>query len=528
MVLIGHRASGIGHRASGIGHRASGIGHRASGLSQLESKHRLSVLALLQNILPFTLVKSSIHFFDVFSSKFFNLYFSIAKIKLIIVILFMSLFLQPNAYGLTSTTVQNIIGNAPKVANVKEASDKHGFTVKNVFYSEASGNITSDVVKRFDGNLRFSDFVVKMYYYNNLSSITNFSDIDGDKADPIKPFLLTVTSSQWYDGKGNKIPNSDLNNIIGCGSGYVMPLTLEISAALKTYSQYGIPNESDSVTLTKKYKIAPESMICYAKSNDIVLSPKMQWRTYDETITSPVSGPWEWNGSKGTPDAVHGGGYTADYVPNYGFKAQPTVSAKTFPTTGFPGAKFQLVMTGAQTDYTYTLISNPGGKVAVDSLGFITLNDKPTGNVTVRATLGYDKSISHDYTFNPTSVWLVPVKSGDINQATAQNLCGGLANVPSRRDYTNSPANSVGVNWTVYTNSFIRAIGSSIMGEWGLVVGTNYPNSNWETENTYFSYYWTRELDWSAYNIYFIVNFSGYVSHMEAPNSSGGRVACKR
>jgi len=66
------------------------------------------------------------------------------------------------------------------------------------------------------------------------------------------------------------------------------------------------------------------------------------------------------------------------------------------------------------------------------------------------------------------------------------------------------------------------------MGEWGWLAG-NYPESSWESANSYDVFYWTQEVDWAAYNIYFTVNYSGYVAHKEADHYSAYyKAACKR
>ncbi|OCG40964.1 hypothetical protein A9G29_07890 [Gilliamella sp. Fer2-1] len=431
---------------------------------------------------------------------------------------------------LTATTTNVIIGNAPEVIALSSA-DKQGFTVNGVFYSEASGNIKASEIKEFDGNLTFNDFTISKYDSKNLDKVKNYRDIDGDNADPSVPFKLETTYYWWYDNTGKRIEGDDKKKIIGCGSGYAMPLKLIIKTNVKTYSAYGIPKESESITLAKTYQIATKSKICYVKPNDIVISKNLQWRSYDPSITSPISGPWAWNASNISRHPVHGGGYSADYVPFLGFKVNPiAANGQFFPTTGFPGAKFQLVMTGAQMDYHYQVINNGGGDISVDHNGVVKLMSKPVGNVTVRATLRRDTSIIHDYKFNPTTVWLEPQKNEDITLPTAINLCGGSKNIPLRKDYTNSPAINVAENenWSVYPNSFTRSIGGSIMGEWGWVSGINYPESNWPIEKTYYVFYWTREIDYAKYNIYFTVNLSGYVFTREAEKGGIGKIACKR
>ncbi|KDN10333.1 hypothetical protein GAPWKB30_1064 [Gilliamella apicola] len=431
---------------------------------------------------------------------------------------------------LTATSSQIITGNAPQVV-VLSSADKHGFTVNGVFYSEASGTIKSSEVKEFDGNLTLNDFKVAIYTSTNLDKVENYSDIDGDSADPQEPFKVESTNYWWYDNNGVRIIGNDKKKMIGCGSGFSMPLKLIIKTNVSAHSAYGIPDVGKQITLAKTYQIAPKSQICYAKPNDVIVSPNLQWRSYDPNLASnPISGPWAWNGTNISRHPNAGGGYSADYVYNWGFKANPIESGKKFPTTGFPGAKFQLVMIGAQDDYRYQILNNPGGGVSVDQNGVVELNSKPSGNVTVRTTLKRDTSIIHDYIFNPTSVWLEPKNNDNINLSNAINLCGGMDNIPLRKDYTNSPAINVAENqnWKIYPNSFTRSIGGSVMGEWGWLSNKNYPKSNWPKDNTYNVLFWTREIDYAKYNIYFTVNLSGYVSTREAEKGDNSKIACKR
>jgi hypothetical protein len=312
-----------------------------------------------------------------------------------------------------------------------------------------------------------------------------------------------------------------------------MPLRLEISNQVQTISQYGIPRKSNFVTLKKAYKIAAKPELCYVKPNSSVIEPDSQWFSVDN------NGKYiGWNGKITNRHYLAGGGYSKDFVPNMGFKVNPTASnGKKFPTTGFPGAKFQLLMSGAQRDYSYSIVANPGNNVSIDAMGFVTLNGKPTGDgkVTIRAKLIRNTAVQFDYSFNPTTIWLEPQKKPAVNFSSAQNICGGVGNLPLRKHLTSSPANSVGPNWDIYPNSFSRAIGGGVMGEWGWVMGEwgwlagNYPESNWESGNSYYVFYWTQEVDWAAYNIYFTVNYSGYVAHKEADATSDYyRAACRR
>ncbi|OTQ36217.1 hypothetical protein B6C88_08485, partial [Gilliamella apis] len=449
------------HRASGIGHRASGIGHRASNLLSYSFQHFL-------------------------------------KFKLLIIFLYPTIV--PCTYGLSSFTINVIQGNSPKVVNKQIVADKYGFTVNNVFYSETTGNIKEEI-KEFDGDLTFSQFVVKKFDYQELDNQINYQDIDGDGIDPFQPFLITTTIWQWFDANGNKIMPRD-NQIIGCGSGYSMPLMLEISNQIQTFSQYGIPRHSDLVTIKKVYKITAISKLCYAKPYAIEKNPEHQWLSFDLS-----SNFLRWNDPNYTVRTLAGGGYNSDYVPNWGFKTEPTLSGgKKFPTTGFDGAKFQLVLTGAASDYTFTIPNNPGGKVEVDEKGYVTLNGKPSGNVTVRAILKRDSTIKHDYTFNPTSVWAKPIKGFWSHWMDAINICTE-DRMLSYKELTNAPEYKLSGSFKI-VNGYTRAIGEGLLPEWGYTVQQSYPNSNWEDDR---DRYWTKDRYYG----------SDYGQHVDVSISTG-------
>ncbi|OCL30538.1 hypothetical protein [Gilliamella sp. wkB171] len=419
--------------------------------------------------------------------------------------------------ALSTSTAKAIEGNAPEVINTVSAANNHGFIVGGVFYSEASKNIKGNEVKEFDDDsLTLKDFKIQEFGINTLQVRINYRDKDGDKVNPYIRFLIDDTSYKWYDSNGKVI--TDFSQKLGCGGGYSLPLTLEITTSAKTVSTYGIPNESDNVPITKRYQISFKPQVCYVKPYSLEIFPMYQWRG----VNSSTSGIADWNQEAyKVPNSVYGGGYTSDYVPNMGFKASPTASGgKKFPTTGFPGAKFQLIVTGSPTNYTFSVPNNPGGQVAIDQQGYVLLKGKPTGNVTVRATVKQNPAIKLDYTFNPTSVWAIP--QGDFYGTYEQTKikCGGEQNMFLRSELTNSPVKSAPLNWVLYNNVYTRSIGESILSEWGYIEGKkSYPDANWgaqtlaSTAGYSYSHYWTKEVH-DAFSHFIVITGDGAVSFM--------------
>ena len=505
MVLIGHRASGIGHRASGIGHRACNL-LKQKCLYQHSNKSISNFLQLLFKPL------SSLDNILSYSFQHF------LKLKLLIIFLYS--IILPCAYGLSSFTVNVIQGNSPKVVNLKTASDKLGFTVNGVFYSESTGNIKEGEIKEFDGNLDLNQFIVKQYNYQTLDNKINYQDLDGDAIDPTQPFLMTATVWQWFDANDNKITAKDKTELTDCGEDYSFPLRLEISNQVQALSQYGQPRKSDFVTIKKVYKISLASKLCYVKPYAIERNPRNQWLSFGSNNRFI-----RWNDPNYTSRTAAGGGYNSDYVPNLGFKINPTESGgKKFPTTGFEGAKFQLIFTRPVSDYTFTITNNPGEQVVVDEKGYVTLNGKPSGYVTVRATLKQDSNVKHDYTFNPTSVWVNPVKGFFDWWKPAIQICGE-DQLLSYKELTNAP--QYNMNDTQNTaNGYTRAIGEGLFPEWGYTVRTSYPDSGWEKAN---DRYWTKDRYYgSNYGNHVDVNAGTGLIGVDAERSNApGYLVCR-
>jgi hypothetical protein len=420
---------------------------------------------------------------------------------------------------LTGATTNVITGNAPEVIALSSA-DKQGFTLNGVFYSEANGNIKAGEIKEFDGNLTFNDFKVANYAPTNLDRVKNYRDIDGDNIDANQPFKVESTYYWWYDNSGKRITGDDKKKIIGCGSGFSMPLKLIIQTKVKTYSEYGIPKESKPSTLAKTYQIASRSELCYAKPNGAIIYPDRQWGKPGDN--PDLHYQMYWNASDGRTRSKGGGGYTRDYVPDYGFKVVTTVSGgRKFPTTGFPGAKFQLVMTGAQTDYRYQVINNPGSGVSIDQDGMVKLISKPTGTVTVRATLKRDPSVNYDYSFTPTSVWAIPQGDFKAHKESAWQKCGGINNVLGRYELTNAPFTFQKDDPAVFWGGILtRAIDGSLFSEWGFINQKAYPDSQWRG-----GVYWTGNKSDYSESHYHIYADSGHVG--EGDETWSNYVACR-
>lgn len=375
--------------------------------------------------------------------------------------------------AISARTTSRIHGNAPSLIT-SSAENKLGFTVNGKTYNESLGNVSSTTTSLFE-SVTLNDFIIET---PNFDEDDDYFDMDGDVADSITPFEVNSMTYSWKDAKGQIIPDSDYDKDIVCELNYPRPLSLTIVANdVKVISQYGLPSSSEQYLLTKIYKISAKNSFCYAKPNSMIIEPSKTWLN--------VSSGWNSGGSSANNQL--GGGYTADFDPIKGFKASATTK---FPTTGFTNAKFQLIMVGNQSDYSYEALESGAATsaVTVDSNGVVTLKSKPSSSVTIRAKLKSESTIHFDYSFDPTKVWALP-KIGEIT-----TVCGN-SGLLTRQELTNSPkylntagpgdgpGNGPGSSNAPAVNYYTRAIDSSLFSEWGVTTQETYPDSNWSKDS---------------------------------------------
>ncbi|XKM13948.1 hypothetical protein RCS94_01960 [Orbaceae bacterium ac157xtp] len=388
--------------------------------------------------------------------------------------------IAPSSYGALSATSANTIkGSAPWFTG-QSGAKKLGFKVNGTTYSESLNNINPNTIKEFNAGLKLRDFTMTSLTATDFNPTTDYYDADGDAGYPTAAatFSMGSVTYDWYEnGKDpdNDAPISVTNQTLGCGSGLSLPLTLKITLPnVKVKSRYGNPNESSETNLVQKYKIGTATGICFAKPKSL------DWWSLDG------GGP---NSGNATPSPTIGGGYNSDHFdPDWGFKAS---LSPAFPTTGFVGAEFTLVMVGSPTDYTFT--HNGGTAIILNTTtGKVTLNSKPSGAVTITAT---KSGTSHHYSFNPT-LWVEP-KLGQMPYTSAISACGGANKIPSQLQLT-SKRNA---------DYFTRAVGGGVFGEWGDTNSTNYPSSQWSAGGLY----WTRDPYSSSYQ-YLVLSLHGGVT----------------
>ncbi|GAA5106502.1 hypothetical protein GCM10023211_06420 [Orbus sasakiae] len=423
---------------------------------------------------------------------------------------------------LTASTAKTIIGTAPQLVpgtdQYTSLASHSSFTVNNVKYNWFDGTYNTSLI--FDYNLTLGDFVINGLSKSDFLS-NYYYDSEGDGVSSSDPLNIGTLTYNWTDNDEVSIPSSaNINTLHELSYTYSFPLKLSITnTGVYTTSGYGSPNVSDSLTISQVYQIHTERGIYAIKPNSVGLS--CQWVEYINN--SWVCASQSTSGQTGYRSATTGGGYTSDYTPDLGFKKDP--SGDTFPTVGFPGAQFQLVMIGKPSEYTFSVVSGSG--VTVDANGIVKLSSKPSSTVTLRAI--YDPSglaTTFDYSFT-IGKWLEP-KTGTSNYADAITKCGGEANMITRSDFTNSPIANIatGQSWSYIRNYGTRAIDGTLYGEWGYMDGNTYPDSNWQNNR-----YWTKDVNsdnTNGVNTYFFVHSydGGYIGYEWQDNTEIAAV-CK-
>lgn len=347
---------------------------------------------------------------------------------------------------------------------------------------------------------------------------SKISDADGDAANLTNASVSGSVTVTWRNN-GVVMSNAELgDNPLKnpCDNNY----TLTISAdSVEVKTKYGVPNSKTYGTHAGiTYTIVPDTAVCYVRPNQMDTRENRGWLNVAKRA---------WQEGSGMPDKDNGGGYIeADFDPEHGFKPNIMLDIdKRFPTTGFPGAQFGIVMSGLQSDWKFEVVSSDKDNVTVSNKsgteGQVTLGPaKPSGDIKITATHKKLLNVSRDYVFNPTiNGWFVPQENA-LNWSEAKSKCKDLDNIATREELSNSPRNKAFTSWNPVVNYYTRAIGKGVFSEWGWSDQTSYPESKWA-----YSWYWTKDI--RTISQQFIVNsFNGYVGFMENDNDKG-YVACR-
>lgn len=362
--------------------------------------------------------------------------------------------------GLTATTSQIINGQAPILIK-----DKPEDSI--IFTSNGRNNISAalnNVPEDFAPYLLFNNFSASKELPNNI-----YLDDDGDEISSIYPAISAKnTELSWKDSSGKSVTN--LAMPIGC-SGYSPPYTLTITLKnIDINSQYGVPSTNEIPSLSREYTIAVGPGPCVLQPADL---------SYVALGTYP------------------GGGYLQSFIPNLGFVFDPNAAIQ-FPSVGFPKAKFRWILSGSQSDYTFSSSANPANSLSINQSGDVLLSAKPIGTVSLFAKHKISgETFTHSFAIKN---WVVPLpyqrayKTGSTWPAAA--ACKGSAVTSEaeaqsllapRNIFSNSPGVKYSPGAATPTSVGTRAVDGTLYGEWGRVLdketsGANasYPDSVWK------------------------------------------------
>ncbi|WP_196907477.1 Ig-like domain-containing protein [Candidatus Symbiopectobacterium sp. 'North America'] len=161
-----------------------------------------------------------------------------------------------------------------------------------------------------------------------------------------------------------------------------------------------------------------------------------------------------------------------------------------FPTTGFHAATFTLNVSGNASAYTWN--SNQPGAVTINN-GQITLNNPPSGSVTITATPtnGLGEVLSYSFTVNS---WFTNDGSTTLNWTEANQYCNQQ---PGFNHLTRAQYN--------HTSSSTRRVGA-LWAEWGNL--RNYTDSGFSGFE-----YWTADGTGTGGNNYYVnISFGSFYS----------------
>ena len=400
--------------------------------------------------------------------------------------------------ALTAVTANTIHGTAPKFSNAIETAieAENDFKYLGLRYNNANYFTESALIAALKANNDFditttkpSDLTPKLTKaLSSTIALADMNDRDGDLPDKIvEQSLGSVSIDGWFynnNGTETALNITQLNQSL-CDL-TIVPY-LKISGAITLKTQYGDPISQDYTNVTRKFGLG--GGICYIKPNDMNVNIGMTWQG------GSTGTPWE--AGSPVPHAVLGGGYTADFVPTKGFKANPTISTRKFPTTGFNRAQFFIVMNSPATDWIFSEEISTGGTakhgtniVRVYATGQVLLMEKPTlngGKIKIRATHRKLSGVYYDYEFNPTAYYWFRPQTGSYTAAQAIAKCNSLGlPVASRAELTNVPNKAANYpTWADHGEVFTRAIGYGVTGEWGYMHAGSYPSSGWVDTDMY-------------------------------------------
>ena len=398
-------------------------------------------------------------------------------------VLFLSvlLFSSNNTLAILSlsvTTQMYIHGNAPEIQMSGESKVLNGIQLKlNVPNSDPliiNPGTSNELSVAFDTSPSMFSFDVDFSAMNNDDII----DVDGDYLGSSNNFKVESVTAEWRDKNNNLIaPDStaSLGGNICKSEGYKGDSTLKLTFSISAKTQYGTPAESQPKEVSKTFTVKANDGICYIRPGVLAVNtlyptgwPEGDNNAWWGSNVVNLADPFDSN------QFVKGTGFIASAV---------DASGNHFPSTAFPYARFRIVPVNSISQYTYKILKNPNSSlknvprssVADSKSEFIFTNNVPSKgdkfviqltNTQTNATFFYQFSIQHWFYVHTGNL-------GFISFYDAESLCRNSGDrLPTRAELTNSPLaydNNTNTEWYLQGNGYKRAIGKSLMGEWGKI-----------------------------------------------------------
>ena len=375
-------------------------------------------------------------------------------------------------------TQMYIIGNAPEISESGGTKALNGIKVKLNVPNSDPLVITPGSSKQISVAFNTSP---SMYSFDvDFSTMTNddIIDIDGDYLGSSNNFKVESITAEWRDSNNNIIPSDStapLGSNICNSDSYNGDSTLKLTFSISARTQYGVPTESQPKEVSKTFTVKANDGICYIRPGVLAVNT-----LYPTGWPEGDNNAWWGSNVVNRADPYD----PNQFVKGTGFIASAVdASGNHFPSTAFPYARFRIVPVNSISQYTYKILKNPNSSlknvprssVADSKSEFIFTNNVPSKgdkfviqltNTQTNATFFYQFSIQHWFYVHTGNL-------GFISFYNAESLCRNSGDrLPTRAELTNSPLaydNNTNTQWYLQGNGYKRAIGNSLMGEWGKI-----------------------------------------------------------
>lgn len=385
--------------------------------------------------------------------------------------------------SLSIATINTIQGEAPQILDTTDAKVLQGIYFNLKLSNDKNLVITPN--KNRILNIAYNSSPSDYSFGVNLPTLSNddILDNDGDYLANTNNLVIDNITSEWRDASDNVIdPNSKtwLGSNVCNAESYRGDSSVKVTLSYHINTEYGDPRTSEIREASTTFKLIADDGICYIRPGVLSLNIDGGW----------PEGNNNWGG--GSKDAARSDPYdTSQFKPSTGYYAWATDrNGQPFPTTGFPEARFRIVPKNPISQYTYELVKNPNSAL-VSTVRSINPDSKSefkfNGNVPTKGedfvilVTNTNTKAKFIYRFSLNRWVYVFVGNGWwYTDAQAYQMCAANGDrLPTRKELTNSLyatinfdedfMNKQNSKWYFPNNSSKRAIGDSVIGEWGKI-----------------------------------------------------------